>query len=244
MASLLELTGLDAGYGEATVLEQVSLAIDPGDSVALLGRNGTGKTTLLATIMGATTVHRGRIALGGIDLLRQASHRRAASGIGWVAQERDIFPSLTVEENLQVAARPGPWTLARIYRTFDRLHARRATFGSPLSGGEQQLLAMARALMLNARLLLLDEPLEGLAPKLAAEMLEIVRMMLSSGDAAVILVEQHARRILPLTRRAIVLERGRIVADRSSRSLMDAPDELDAWLGVAATAAASAPPAR
>ncbi len=179
MAELLRMDGVWSGYGNAIVLEDVSLELEEGDSLALLGRNGMGKTTLLATLVGAARQTRGTIRFAGQDMGRVAGHRRAHAGLGWVPQERDIFPSLTVEENLTVVARSGPWDLERVYDTFPRLRERRANMGNQLSGGEQQMLAMGRALLLNPRLLLLDEPLEGLAPLIAQELLAVIDQMVS-----------------------------------------------------------------
>ena len=234
MAKLLELDGVWAGYGDATVLEDISFSLDPGASLALLGRNGMGKTTLLATLMGATRQSRGSMRLDGRDLTLVPSHKRAHAGLGWVPQERDIFASLSVEENLTVVARPGPWDLKKVYATFPRLEERRTNMGNQLSGGEQQMLAMGRALMLNPRLLLLDEPLEGLAPLIAQELLGVIARMVREGSMAVILVEQHAHQILPITRQAIILERGRIVHQGASEELAADPALLDRCLGVAA----------
>jgi len=234
MAKLLEVDGVWAGYGDATVLEDISFSLDEGASLALLGRNGMGKTTLLATLMGATRQTRGRISFGGRDLSVVPSHRRAHEGLGWVPQERDIFASLTVEENLTVVACPGPWNLQKVYATFPRLQERRANFGNQLSGGEQQMLAMGRALMLNPKMLLLDEPLEGLAPIIVQELLGIISDMVRAGSMAVILVEQHAHQILPLTQHTLVLERGRIAHQGPSAALEADPALLDRWLGVAA----------
>jgi branched-chain amino acid transport system ATP-binding protein len=234
MAELLEVEGVWAGYGNATVLEDITFSLEAGASLALLGRNGMGKSTLLATLMGATRQSRGAIRFDQQDLAALPSHRRARSGLGWVPQERDIFPSLTVEENLTVVARPGPWDLQRVYAKFPRLQERCANMGNHLSGGEQQMLAMARALMLNPKLLLLDEPLEGLAPLIVLELLEIIAQTVREGSMAVIIVEQHARQILPLTRSAVVLERGRIVHQGASDALAAEPGLLDRWLGVAA----------
>ncbi len=234
MAKLLELEGVWAGYGDATVLEDISFSLDAGASLALLGRNGMGKTTLLATLMGAARQTRGSMRLEGRDLTVVPSHRRAHAGLGWVPQERDVFASLSVEENLTVVARPGPWNLKNIYATFPRLEERRTNLGNQLSGGEQQMLAMGRALMLNPRLLLLDEPLEGLAPLIAQELLGVIARMVREGSMAVILVEQHAHQILPITRQAIVLERGSIVHQGASEELAENPTLLDRWLGLAA----------
>jgi branched-chain amino acid transport system ATP-binding protein len=232
MASLLHAQGLWAGYGSSTVLEDICFEIDEGASLALLGRNGMGKTTLLATLMGATRLGQGRLLFAGRDIAGLPSHLRARAGLGWVPQERDIFASLTVEENLSVVARPGEWSLARVYEMFPRLRERRANLGNQLSGGEQQMLAIGRALMLNPKLLLLDEPLEGLAPLIAQELLGIIAGLVRQGRMAVILVEQHAQQILPITQNAIVLERGRVVHQAASEELMQRPELLDRWLGV------------
>ncbi len=232
MADLLQVERLWAGYGDATVLEDISFNLEPGANLALLGRNGMGKTTLLATLMGATNQLRGRIRFDQQDLLGVPTHRRARAGLGWVPQQRDIFPSLSVEENLTVVARPGPWDLRKIYTTFPRLQERRANMGNQLSGGEQQMLALGRALMTNPRLLLLDEPLEGLAPLIVRELLGILARMVREGSMAVILVEQHAHQILPITRDTLILERGRVVHYGTSAALAADPGLLDRWLGV------------
>ena len=236
MSELLRLENVWAGYGDAVILEDISLSLAAGDSLALLGRNGMGKTTLLATLMGAARLRRGRILYEGADIAQVPSHRRAQAGLGWVPQERDIFRSLTVEENLTVVALPGEWTLARVYEMFPRLRQRRLNLGNQLSGGEQQMLAMGRALMLNPKILLLDEPLEGLAPKIAQELLAIIDRMVKAGRMAVILVEQHARQILPITRQALVLERGRSVYAGDSAGLLREGSPLDGWLGAGAAA--------
>jgi len=232
MADLLKLDGVWSGYGDAIVLEDIGLTVGEGDSLALLGRNGMGKSTLLATLMGAARQTRGTMQFAGQDLGRMPGHERARAGIGWVPQERDIFASLTVEENLTVVARPGLWGLERVYATFPRLKERRANMGNQLSGGEQQMLAMGRALMTNPRLMLLDEPLEGLAPLIVQELLRIIDDMVSEGSMAVILVEQHAHQILPLTRQAVVLERGRIAYQGTSDALARDRALLDQLIGV------------
>jgi branched-chain amino acid transport system ATP-binding protein len=232
MGELLRMENVWSGYGDAIVLEDVSLALDDGGSLALLGRNGMGKTTLLATLVGAARQTRGAIRFAGEDLVRMPGYRRARAGLGWVPQERDIFPSLTVEENLTVVSRPGEWTVDRVYDIFPRLRERRANMGNQLSGGEQQMLAMARALMLNPRLLLLDEPLEGLAPLIAQELLGVITKMVTAGTMGVILVEQHAHQILPITRQAIVLERGRVAWQGASETLSDDHALLDRLIGV------------
>ena len=233
MSKLLALEKVTAGYGDSVVLEDVSLAMEEGDSLALLGRNGVGKTTLLVTLMGLTRLHGGAIRWRGDSLARVATHRRAQAGLGWVPQERYMFPSLTVEEHLTVVARPGPWNLKRIYDMFPRLQERRANMGNQLSGGEQQMLAIARALMTNPQLLLLDEPMEGLAPIIVQELVRVVRKLISDEGLAVIVVEQHARLALSMTTKAIVLDRGRIVHQGSSASLLEDGATLDRLVAVA-----------
>ena len=229
---LLAVCDLRAGYGEAVVLDGVAFEIETNGSLAVLGRNGVGKTTLLLTIMGYTAVRRGRIIWRGRDVTRVAPHRRAREGLGWVAQEREIFPSLSVEENLTVAARAGRWDLAAVFDLFPRLAERRASRGNHLSGGEQQMLAIARALMTNPALLLLDEPLEGLAPIIVEELTATIRRMTEEEGTACILVEQHAEVALALTRDAIVLERGSIVHRARSQQLWRDQAMLDRLIGL------------
>src|SRR6266852_8484878 len=216
---LLALCDLRAGYGDAVVLDGIALEVEDGGSLAVLGRNGVGKTTLLLTIMGYTSVSRGAMRWRGRDLTRVAPHRRARQGLGWVAQEREIFPSLSVEENLTVAARGGRWDLAAVFDLFPRLAERRASRGNHLSGGEQQMLAIARALMTNPSLLLLDEPLEGLAPIIVEELAVSLKQMTEIHGTAAILVEQHVEIALSLTEDAIVIERGAIAHRGRSREL-------------------------
>jgi branched-chain amino acid transport system ATP-binding protein len=234
---LLALDDVRAGYAGAVVLDGVSLVVGEGGSLAVLGRNGVGKTTLLLTIMGYTRVGHGTIAWRGADITRVPPHRRARAGLGWVAQEREIFPSLTVEENLTVAARPGRWTLAAVKELFPRLAERRDSKGNQLSGGEQQMLAIARALMTNPALLLLDEPLEGLAPIIVEELADAIRRMTLDQGTAFILIEQHIDVALSLTEDAIVLERGSVAHRARSRDLMADQATLDRLVGlrVAAT---------
>jgi branched-chain amino acid transport system ATP-binding protein len=229
---LLALTDVRAGYGDAVVLDGIALEVPDGGSLALLGRNGVGKSTLLLTIMGFTRVSRGTIAWRGRDITRLAPHRRARDGIGWVAQEREIFPSLSVEENLLVASRPGRWDLAAVYDLFPRLNERRGSRGNHLSGGEQQMLATARALMTNPALLLLDEPLEGLAPIIVEELTAAIRRLTADEGTAFILVEQHAEVALSLTREAIVLERGAIAHRARSEDLLNDHVTLDRLIGL------------
>ena len=230
---MLELRDVRAGYGDAVVLDGVSLELPPNGSLALLGRNGVGKSTLLLTIMGYTRLHRGDVAWSGRSIARMPPHRRARLGIGWVAQEREIFPSLTVEENLCVAARAGAWDLPRVYSLFPRLKERRANFGNQLSGGEQQMLAIARALMTNPKVLLLDEPLEGLAPIIVEE---LAASLANLEGMAIILVEQHVEIALALTQEAIVIERGRVAHRGASKELAADEALLERYLGVQAQA--------
>ena len=229
---LLALDDVRAGYGSAIVLDGVSLTLPERGGLAVRGRNGVGKSTLLLTIMGYTQVGRGRILWRGEDITRRAPHRRALAGIGWVAQEREIFASLSVEENLTVAAREGRWNLEAVYDLFPRLAERRRNLGNQLSGGEQQMLAIARALMTNPALLLLDEPLEGLAPIVVEELAAAIRRMTKEGSNAFILVEQHAEIALSLTQAALVLERGRVVHSGASASLLADHAALDRLVGL------------
>jgi branched-chain amino acid transport system ATP-binding protein len=229
---LLDARGVVAGYGESVVLEDVSFTLREGGSLALLGRNGVGKTTLLLTLMGMTRLHEGTLAWRGAPLTAVRPHRRAQLGLGWVPQERGVFPSLTVQEHLEAIARPGDWTIGRVYDLFPRLVERRGHFGNQLSGGEQQMLAIARALMINPTLLLLDEPTEGLAPVVIDELVATIRKMLATGRMAAIVVEQHARLALRLTEDALVLDRGKVVHRSSSQSLLDDPGTLQRLLGV------------
>jgi branched-chain amino acid transport system ATP-binding protein len=233
MSELLALDNVTAGYGESVVLEGISFAMREGDSLALLGRNGVGKTSLLVTVMGLTQLHGGAIRWRGGDVARVPTYKRAHAGLGWVPQERFMFPSLTVEEHLTVVARPGEWTVSKIYEIFPRLQERRANMGNQLSGGEQQMLAIARALMVNPKLLLLDEPMEGLAPIIVQELVRVIRSLVVNQGMSVIVVEQHARLALSLTKRAIVLDRGRIVHESDSDSLMDDAQTLNRLVAVA-----------
>jgi len=280
------LEGVRAGYGETVVLEGVSLTLPPRGTLAVLGRNGVGKTTLLATIMGHTTLHGGAIRLGPREVSRMAPHRRARAGIGWVPQEREIFRSLTVEENLAVAARQDTgishtagfssvmaglvpaihvfrrpkkdvdarhkaghddekqsfievrpertrrWNAERVYDLFPSLATRRRNYGNQLSGGEQQMLAIGRALMGNPAVLLMDEPLEGLAPVIVDAVLKGIERLKREDSLAIVLVEQHARQALAATERVIVLERGKIVHEGDSRALLAAPERIAQLMGV------------
>jgi branched-chain amino acid transport system ATP-binding protein len=239
MPDLLAIEGLSAGYGEATVLSRISFTLAEGKSLALLGRNGMGKTTLVNSIIGVTRWRGGSIRLDGRDLTPLPPEQRAHAGIGWVPQERCIFRSLTVAENLTAVARPGPWTPDKVFALFPRLAERRRNLGNRLSGGEQQMLSIGRALVLNPRLLLLDEPLEGLAPILVQELLAALRRIVRDEGLAAIIVEQNARKILAMTDQVAILERGNIVHQGESRSLLADRARLEAHLGVTDRAAAS-----
>ncbi|HWA12249.1 MAG TPA: ABC transporter ATP-binding protein [Burkholderiales bacterium] len=226
MPELLRLQGLRAGYGDAVVIDGIDLALQEGESLAVLGRNGMGKTTLLNSVMGLTRLHGGAVRWRGGDVSRLPANRRAQAGMGWVPQERCIFPSLTVEEHLTSVARPGHWSVPRIYGLFPRLQERRRNFGNQLSGGEQQMLAIGRALMLNPSLLLLDEPMEGLAPIIVQDLLRVIGGLVADGGMGLVIVEQHARLALSLTRRVVVLERGRIAHEGPSAALLQDPEAL------------------
>ena len=231
--ALLVLDHVSAGYDEAVVLESISLKLAEGGRLAVLGRNGMGKTTLLTTLMGLTRLFGGSLRWQGTDLGSLPPHRRAHAGLGWVPQERVIFSALTVEENLTVAARPGHWDLARVYGFFPRIKERCRNMGGQLSGGEQQMLAITRALMLNPKLLLLDEPMEGLAPIIVQELAAAIPRLATESGLSVILVEQHAEQALQLTDNAIVLERGRIVYQGPSHQLLQDKETLNSTVGVA-----------
>jgi len=226
MPDALTVRRLCSGYGETVVLEDVELALPEGGSLAVLGRNGVGKTTLLATVMGHTTFHSGAIAFGGREISSLPVYERSRLGIGYVPQERLIFPSLSVHENLAVAARPGRWSFERVYELFPRLKERRDAMGNQLSGGEQQMLAIGRALMGNPSLLLLDEPLEGLAPIIVEMLLVSLKKLISEDSLAIILVEQHAKVALSVTDTALVLNRGRVVHYGPSAALLADPQKL------------------
>jgi branched-chain amino acid transport system ATP-binding protein len=235
MAELLALEGLSAGWGAARVLSGVSLALAEGESLALLGRNGMGKTTLLAAILGIAAQGGGIVRFGGRDITRLRTEARAQAGIGWVPQERNIFRSLTVVENLTAVARPGRWDVASVWEMFPRLGERRRNLGYQLSGGEQQMLAIGRALVLNPRLLLLDEPTEGLAPIIVAELLGVLRRLTRESGLSAIIVEQHARKVLDVTDRAVILERGQVAHAAASAALAGDAATLDRYLGVGAS---------
>jgi branched-chain amino acid transport system ATP-binding protein len=232
MAELLRLKKLKAGYGEAVVLAEISLRLEQGQSLALLGRNGMGKTTLINSIIGVTRYRSGAICLDGRDITRLTPEQRARAGVGWVPQERNIFRSLTVHENLTAVALPGPWTPQKVYAMFPRLGERRANLGNQLSGGEQQMLAVGRALVLNPKIVLLDEPLEGLAPIIVEELLTALTRIIREEGMSAILVEQSPQKILSVTNRAVILERGSVVHEAASADLRADRTVLETYLGV------------
>ena len=226
MPDALQLAGVRAGYGETVVLEDVAFSLPERGALAVLGRNGVGKSTLLATVMGHTTFHAGSIEYHGRPITQLPAYERSRLGIGYVPQAREIFPSLTVEENLTVAARPGRWTLERVYEFFPGIAARRSHMGSQISGGEQQMLAIGRALMGNPALLLMDEPLEGLAPIIVEALLKALTRLIREESLTIVLVEQHAKVALEVTQHAMVLNRGRISYLGTSAELLADPARL------------------
>jgi branched-chain amino acid transport system ATP-binding protein len=232
VAEALALRHISAGYGDTVVLEDVNLALQAGESISVIGRNGVGKTTLLATVMGHTTLHGGEMTFGGVSLARVPVFRRARSGIGFVPQEREIFPSLTVRENLEVGARPGPWTQERVFDLFPNLGARLSHAGSQLSGGEQQMLSIARALLTNPSVLLMDEPTEGLAPVLVEALAAVLARLAAEGALSIVLVEQNSRVALAFSDRTVVMDKGRIVYDGASAALAADPERLAKLIGV------------
>ena len=233
MASALELRRVSAGYGETVVIEDLDLALAEGESISVIGRNGVGKSTLLATVMGHTTLHAGEMRLGGARLDRLPVFRRALAGIGFVPQEREIFPSLSVRENLEVAARPGHWTPARVFELFPNLQARLSNKGNQLSGGEQQMLSIARALLTNPSVLLMDEPTEGLAPVLVQALTGVLLRLRAESALSIVLVEQNSRVALAFSERTVVMDKGRIVYDGASAALRADPERLAQLIGVA-----------
>jgi branched-chain amino acid transport system ATP-binding protein len=232
MASALELRQVSAGYGETVVLEDIDLALAPGECISVIGRNGVGKTTLLAAVMGQTTLHSGDIELDGQNISTLPSFKRALAGIGFVPQEREIFPSLSVRENLTVTARPGDWTLPRVFELFPRLQERLDNIGNQLSGGEQQMLSIARALMTNPSLLLMDEPTEGLAPVLVETLIAVLERLRTQSALSIILVEQNSRVAFTFSPRTVILDKGRIVYDGESEPLRADPERLAKLIGI------------
>ncbi len=233
-APVLQVRGLRAGYGRARVLHGIDFDLNVGETLVVVGRNGVGKTTLVETLIGLTTFHEGQIRLGADAIEREPAHRRNRRGVAWVPQGREVFPSLTVDENLRVVARPGPWSVERAYELFPRLKERRRNHGDKLSGGEQQMLAMARALVTNPRLLLLDEPVEGLAPLVVQEMFRAIDRMRGEGGMALLIVEQKYDLALAHSDRCLVIDHGTVVHQDASDVLRADPALLHRWLGVSA----------
>ncbi len=213
---MLDLVGLTGGWGPTTIVERLSLSVGAGETVAIVGRNGVGKTTLLELIAGRAQWQAGQICIGDRDISRFPIHERARAGIGYVPQQREIFPSLTVREHLSIAARPGHWSKDKVLELFPSLSARLDSLGAHLSGGEQQMLAIARALVTNPSILLMDEPSEGLAPVVVEQLVAAVRNLVGGHRLAVLLVEQRVDIALDLASRCIVMDRGRIVSSASS----------------------------
>ncbi len=232
MPSALEMRRVSAGYGETVVIEDIDLTLKPGECISVIGRNGVGKTTLLSTVMGHTTLHSGEILLDGKALDGTPSFRRALAGIGFVPQEREIFPSLTVHENLDIGARPGHWTLPRVFELFPRLAERLGNMGNQLSGGEQQMLSIARALLTNPEVLLMDEPTEGLAPVLVETLIAVLGRLRAESALSIILVEQNSRVALAFSPRTVILDKGRIVYDGASEPLSADPERLVKLIGI------------
>ena len=237
MASVLEFRHVSAGYGETVVVEDIDLSLGAGESISIIGRNGVGKTTLLATAMGHTTLHAGDIVFGGNSIARIPPYRRATAGLGFVPQEREIFPSLSVRENLEVGARSGPWTQERVFELFPNLRERLGNMGNQLSGGEQQMLSIARALLTNPSVLLMDEPTEGLAPVIVEALADVMQRLAGEGGLSIILVEQNSRIALAFSPRCVVMDKGRIVYDGASQALQVDPGLLESYLGVSESAA-------
>jgi len=233
VAEALALRHVSAGYGETVVLEDINLELAPGESVSVIGRNGVGKTTLLATVMGHTTLHAGEVMLGGDGLNRVPIFRRARRGLGWVPQEREVFPSLSVRENLTIGARPGHWTLERVFELFPNLGTRLSNMGNQLSGGEQQMLSIARALLTNPSVLLMDEPTEGLAPVIVESLAAVLQRLRAESALSIVLVEQNSRVALAFSPRTVVMDKGRIVYDGDSAALGADPARLAGLIGVA-----------
>jgi len=228
----LELDNVSAGYGETVVLENIRLALAAGETLSIIGRNGVGKTTLLATVMGHNTLHGGDVRLHGKTIARLPPHRRNWAGLGYVPQEREVFPSLTLRENLEVAARPGAWTVDKVFGLFPRLAERQKNRGNQLSGGEQQMLSIARALIGNPSVVLMDEPSEGLAPVIVEELSRAVKRLAATEGLTLILVEQNTRLALDISPRTAVMDRGRIVFDGASDELKRDAEKLHRLIGV------------
>lgn len=228
----LEIRHLHGGWGQTTVVEDVSLAIGAGETVSIIGRNGVGKSTLLELIVGRAQRHAGGICIGDVDYSAARTYRRSDGGLGYVPQEREVFPSLTVRENLSIAGRPGPWNEDRVFAMFPGLAQRANSLGWQLSGGEQQMLSIGRALMGNPKVLLMDEPMEGLAPVIVEQLVEVLTKVVTDGTLAVLLVEQRIDVVLNLASRCLIMDRGRVVHEEASASLRTDPERLGQLIGL------------
>ena len=229
---MLEVSGLTGGWGPTVVVEDFHLMVKAGETVALIGRNGVGKSTLLELLVGRARRRSGQILLAGADIATLPIHQRACSGIGYVPQGREVFPSLTVREHLEVAARPGEWNVARVLALFPHLGERLGNYGTQLSGGEQQMLSLARALLGNPRVLLMDEPFEGLSPLIVKLLLDSIRAIVANGSVSLLLVEQRVDLALALSQRCLVLDRGRCVFEGTSSAVSEENTNLAALMGL------------
>jgi branched-chain amino acid transport system ATP-binding protein len=229
---VLEVQALRGGWGPTTVVDGIDLAVAAGEVVAIIGRNGVGKSTLLEVIVGRARRHAGVIRIGGADVADQAIHRRSRLGLGYVPQEREVFKSLTVRENLAVAQRPGAWNATAAFDLFPSLRNRKHNLASQLSGGEQQMLSIARALVGNPRLLIMDEPSEGLAPVIVEQLVTALSAIARDGSMAFLLVEQRIDAALELSRRCLVMDRGRFVHEADSAMLRRNPERIGDLLGL------------
>jgi len=230
---MLRVDDIHTYYGRSHILHGLSLAVEAGEVVALLGRNGAGKTTTLRSIIGLNPPARGKISLNGEDITGQRPFRLAKRGLSFMPETRGIFPSLSVEENLTLVAgrRAGPWSLERVYELFPRLRERRSNGGAQLSGGEQQMLAIARALLLNPELLLLDEPTEGLAPIIVREIRDRLRVVKEEG-MTILLVEQNFHFATHLADRVFIVSKGQVAWSGSAQEIVADRDAQQRWLGV------------
>jgi len=229
---MLETRKLSGGWGPTLVVEELNLEVATGETVAIVGRNGVGKTTLLELLIGRAHRRSGSILLNGSDLTAAPVHERARRGLGYVPQGREVFPSLTVAEHLEIALRPGEWTVRRVVDLFPRLGERLASRGNQLSGGEQQMLAVARALLGNPRVLLMDEPFEGLAPIIVELLVDGIRRIVATGSIGLLLVEQRVDIALDLSHRCVVMDRGRVVFESESAALAGNEDRIAALMGL------------
>ena len=229
---MLEIRGLTGGWGPTTVIEDLSITVQAGETVSIIGRNGVGKSTLLELIIGRAQRRSGAVLIGATDLAPLCTFQRSAAGLGYVPQEREVFASLTVKENLAVAQRPGRWTAAAVLNLFPGLANRLTSLGRQLSGGEQQMLSIARALVGNPQVLLMDEPSEGLAPVVVEQLVSALKAVVGDGSLAVLLVEQRIEVALDLASRCVIMDRGRIVHEATSAAMRAEPARIGEWMGL------------